>query len=264
MIITNNHHLPDTLFRAIIAMDDDYTGPKTSEARSISASGLAAPPRQVVLRRRHDKELVVDASDLLFMLIGKTAHAILEKYSQAVLVEKRIETTYKGWLISGEIDEYDVNGTLRDWKTTSAWSVSKDKDEWIQQVNVYAWLLRRELGFHPQNLEIAAILKDHSDRHMTTSAYPPIPFATVEVELWTESRQYEWIHARLAQLESAERDLPNCSPSDRWENAAGEPRRCPKYCLLRDHCTQWLNDPMNPRNMDENTKKKPLYRRRKS
>lgn len=265
MIITNDHNLPGTLFRAIAHMDESYTGPKPGESlKKISVSSLTAPPRQVILRRKYDDVLIVDASELLFLLIGKTAHAILETYSNAVFVERRVSTIFEGWEISGQVDEYEADGTLRDWKTTSAWSVAKDKDEWVAQLNAYAWLLRRERGFQVQRLEIAAILKDHSERHMTSSAYPPIPFATVEVELWHTDRQYEWVKGRLAQLEAAATDLPNCSPSDRWENTAGEPRRCGKYCLVRDYCTQWFNDPMNPRNREENTEKKPRTTRRKT
>ena len=60
--ITNKYGLPSSLYNALA--NDPYVG-----GGDISITRLIAPPRIVALRKRHEAEIVEDASDRIWSLL---------------------------------------------------------------------------------------------------------------------------------------------------------------------------------------------------
>jgi hypothetical protein len=207
----------------------------------ISATSLLLPPRIVILKRRHAGELTEDYSDLLWALLGTATHEWIEDSRPVKAEKRRYEAHYMGWTISGEVDDYDPEtGVVTDFKVTSAWSIVFGKADWISQLNIYAWLLRRH-HLPVNGLQVQAFLKDHSERNVREgSGYPRSPFTVVPVPLWSQETAGEWIAERLGLLEAARLELPECSPEDRWYQAKTKTfNRCAKYCPVRDFCSQF-------------------------
>ena len=98
MEITNKENLPQPLFSAIVADNYDKVG-------DISVSQLIKSPRQRALELRHDEEITVDASTMLWLLLGNTIHAVLERAdTKDHLVEERLTMEVNGWVVSGKRD----------------------------------------------------------------------------------------------------------------------------------------------------------------
>ena len=99
---------------------------------------------------------------------------------KTVLSEERLFCDEKGWTISGAIDLQEIheeNGfatvTVSDYKVTSVWSVIYGKEEWVNQLNCYAWLVRQAKGLSVTKLRIIAILRDWQRRRAEESGdYP--------------------------------------------------------------------------------------------
>lgn len=71
-LITNSLGLSEGLFQAL--KHDEYDRGECD----FSATELITPSRIVALRRAHEKELVEDASDLIYRVLGRAAHSIAE------------------------------------------------------------------------------------------------------------------------------------------------------------------------------------------
>ena len=74
MKITNKKGLPELLVRAV--KNDPYS---PGERTDISATTLIRPPQQVALSRFHASDLVEDAADRVWALLGSATHNILER-----------------------------------------------------------------------------------------------------------------------------------------------------------------------------------------
>ena len=83
MLITNNEALPQPIVDAVTK--DPYSRGDSD----ISVTQLLQPARKVVLEKKHDHEMVVDAADRLFALLGQIGHGILERAANSGIVEKR-------------------------------------------------------------------------------------------------------------------------------------------------------------------------------
>jgi hypothetical protein len=213
--LTNTYNLPQPLVEAVA--NDAYNAPR--RPRSISVTTLFKPPRIVALERKHHDELEVDVIDSIWSLLGQSVHSILERANKSDIVEQRFGVDFEGWYISGQLDSFTLHdGLLRDWKTTSAWTVARSskEDDWTQQLNVYAWLLRKA-GYEPKALQVVAIIRDWSKREAARNAdYPQKQVEVVSLELWPDERVELLIRARLALHEEAEAELPKCSDAERW------------------------------------------------
>src|SRR3990167_3243952 len=180
MILTNELGLPGPIVEAIAA--DDYD-PGDSD---ITVTRLIAPPRAVALARQHAGELVEDASDRIWALMGQAIHTILERAAPAVgrIVERRFYATVEGQRLSGQVDLIE-GGTLSDYKMMSVWEIIHGlKSEKVQQLNVLKWLAEQN-GIEIRKLQIVGILRDWSkSKAATTSDFPKRQIAVVNVPMW--------------------------------------------------------------------------------
>ena len=74
MIVTNVHHLPDPIFKALT--HSDYS--KGHSNRSVTE--LIDSPRVRILRRQHKDEITEDASEMLWSVLGTSVHKMFEEH----------------------------------------------------------------------------------------------------------------------------------------------------------------------------------------
>lgn len=218
MTLTNRLNLPSALVRAI--QNDPYTRGDSD----FSATGLLKPARMCELERRHAGELVEDAADRIWSLVGQIGHTILERCSDADLTEKRLfaEIAYPPdaarpvRIISGQLD-VEHQCKILDWKFTSAWSVKDGaKEEWEQQTNIGRWLCSKN-GIDVTEIEIVAILRDWSKLEARRDwKYPQFQVAVFKIPLWPLEQTEQFITERVHAMEMAKVELPECTAHERW------------------------------------------------
>lgn len=227
MILTNHQNLPETLFNAVKA--DDYD----SGGSDYTASQLIKPPRIVLLEKRHFDEIEEDASDRIWLLMGKSIHSILENSgADNSFIEERIHAEVLGRKISGLSDLYR-DETIDDYKVTSAWTAvfgSRTK-EWTEQLNIYAWLFEGE-NFKVRELRVIAIYRDWSaSKALAGNGYPQASVEVIPITLWFHLDAGEFIRDRVQTLIDSERladdDLPPCSTEEMWEKPT-------KYAVMKE------------------------------
>lgn len=217
MKYTNEHGLPPALFQALTYSDYRKEGDYT-------ASELVAPAQQAVLKQRHARDLEEDAADLLWRFLGSAVHRELSRAdTHNAIKEERLSVTLPtGIVVSGQTDHYDgTEQAIEDYKTSSVWHyMAKDYADWEKQLNVYGWLWRKH-GFKVDKLVVRCILRDW----MSSSArdkkdYPKIPFASVELDLWSMEKAEEWVTERANAIEDNKTRLPSeltpCTEKEQW------------------------------------------------
>jgi hypothetical protein len=222
MNLTNKHGLPQTFVNVI-------QRPSYSRGSSeISVTEILSPPQLVLLRRRHADDIEVDAADQVWSLFGSAVHNILQHgKDDNHVVEERLFTTFEGWRISGQVDlqEYQADGSviISDYKVTSAWTVQQEKTEWVDQLNMYAWLVERVKGHPVTALQIIGIVRDWSRREAANKeAYPQAPIVTLDIPIWDFQAREEFVRTRLSQHNEANfsavsGEMPACTPEEMWE-----------------------------------------------
>lgn len=218
MKLTNLLNLPIPILNAI--SNDEYDAGDCN----ISITGLLEPPRIRILKQNHSHQTSEDASDRIFILLGKAVHWILEKGAkegliQNAIVEKRFFTHMSGWKIGGQVDLFH-EGKLSDYKISTVWKFKdgKPSQEHIEQLNCYAHLLRAN-GHVVKSLEIVGILRDWSKNEFKRRGgdYPSRQVVVAPVPLWSDLEAIEFISKRIKMHQLAQKELPECSASDRWE-----------------------------------------------
>ena len=101
MKITNKTGLPDTFYQAV--KNDKYD----KGDADYSVSELISPPQITILKQRHDKELEEDVCNMIWALLGKAVHHILEiADNKDAITEERIFLEIAGRKVSGQTDLY--------------------------------------------------------------------------------------------------------------------------------------------------------------
>ena len=208
MKITNHYNLPRPIFDKIAG------GVYDPEETRIGVTTLIDAPLKRHLKIKHWDTLEEDASERLWALLGTAVHYILEGHDNA-LTEERLEYQHPcGLLLVGYQDIYQ-NKTVRDYKCTSVWSYIYGKDSWNTQINTNAELLER-YGFEVKAGAIDLILRDWQKSKAGQDNYPPIPFATVNIPIWTPEERNRYIDGRM-ELHTCQ-DVPPCTPEEMWES----------------------------------------------
>jgi len=184
--------------------------------------------RETLLERRHAKEIEQDVSDMIWLLFGTAAHAVLESHEEGddELKESRMKIPVGDYILSGQFDLYnDTTGTVTDYKTASVWKIIfKNFDDWRRQILTYCYMLR-VIGFNARRGEVIAILKDYSKTEAKRRGdYPDLPVQRIVFE-FTEAdftEEEDWLKARFAEVAFAETlsddELPVCTPEERFNS----------------------------------------------
>lgn len=222
MKITNKCGLPDPFVKMA---ESSYE----AKPKRYSVTTLLKPVRETLLRRRHDKEIEQDCSDMIWALFGQAVHHILEKNSDGdgQFAEEFLKVELEnGYTISGIIDLYDIDKKLVvDYKTVSVWKVvHRDFEDWRKQGLMYAWLLRKH-GLPCDRIEFYAIMKDHSKNEAKYKPdYPKLPVYKVAFNVTDENIAEidKFIKDKINELAKYEdvpdNELPLCSLGDRWND----------------------------------------------
>jgi hypothetical protein len=273
MRITNRLNLPQPIVDAV--KNDEYT---KGEA-DISVTELLSPPRQVALKKLHADEIVEDASERIWSLMGQSVHKILERANATGIAERRLKIQVEGWTVSGGMDLVCQARTLSDYKVTTAYKFKGGKapPEFEQQLNAYAAILRAN-GETVDKLQIVGILRDWSKLEAARDAdYPQTQVVVIPVPMWTPAEAIGFLRERVILHKQARLKLPLCVADERWakpdtfavkkqgavrasrvyddeseaiahaaqttglfvEKRPGESTRCKHYCSVARFCKQY-------------------------
>jgi hypothetical protein len=222
MKLTNNFNLPESIINVI-------QRPQYSRGKSqISVTEILNSPRIVQLRQKHMEEITEDAADMVWSLFGSAVHNILQHgKGDNHIVEERLHIDFNGWHISGAIDLQELNPSgvgIRDYKVTSAWAVQQDKKEWVEQLNLYAWLVEKVKFTKVTDLQIVGIVRDWSRRDAgVKEGYPQAPIVTLNIPLWDMEEREKFVEDRLNKHNEAVfamgmgDDVEECTPEEMWE-----------------------------------------------
>jgi hypothetical protein len=191
MKLTNDLNLPAPLFRAIEWQQAQHS----VGAANLSCTQLIDSPLIAWLWRQVGDKVEEDAAERLWPLYGTLAHAILEQFAgEGEHVETEAIAQVEGLRVSGHIDLIVLpDGTLQDYKFTSAWTVAgakrEGKVEWTRQLNVYRFLLENAVegsGLEQlpeiKQLQIVAMLRDWGPRYQQEGLKP---VEVLSVPLWS-------------------------------------------------------------------------------
>lgn len=194
----------------------------------ISVTGLINSPRILILQKKNKELLEMDARDKMWSFLGTAVHAALEAHvPENAIAEERLFVEFNGWKISGAIDLQIDNGDgtweINDYKVVGEFSVRAEKDEWVQQLNIYAYMMRIAKGRRVTKLRIIAFLRDWSRRKAEMdSSYPQSMICPVDIPLWSDEEQEEYFRQRVSIHQSAEKDVAEgralvlCTDKERW------------------------------------------------
>jgi len=216
-----------------------------------SVTELLQPPKVRALKIQHKDELSEDYSDTIASFIGTSVHKMLEQANEGVegmhtemRINTDVEVDNKKYTVSGCVDLInEKENKIIDFKTTSAYAVVNDKEEWDQQLNIYAWLYA--LAFEKDTMpsaEVNAILKDWSkSRAKNSNTYPQTAVFTKPIMVWSMEEVENFIKERIKlhinALENTQKVL--CSDKDVWMTAKGKANRCEDWCNVNKFCNQY-------------------------
>lgn len=221
MKITNKHSLPQPLVNVLAKR------PYSKGHARMSVTQLISAPQIVALRAKHAADMEEDVSERFWALMGTNIHHLLQDGADVEhLTEERLFAEANGWLVSGAIDVQKLTATgvkLVDWKFVSSYALKETRPEWEEQLNCYAWLVRKAKGMTVEGLEVCAIIRDWRRAiAQRDPAYPQAVIAMVSVPLWSDERQDAFVAERVHLHRDAVRSdlwgegLPECTPEDRW------------------------------------------------
>jgi len=243
VIITNKHGLPESLVSAV--RNDPYS-PGDSD---ITVTSLIGPPQIRVLNKKHADEIEEDAIDRIWSLLGQAVHTILERADDLAIKEKRLYADIAGWKVGGQLDRlaYLPDGTLEDYKVTSAWThVFGNKIEWEQQLNCLALLLFIN-GYPVKRLQVTAIYRDWSkSKALQDKGYPQAQVGMLKIPMWSHEKAIQYIHGRvLIHQDADDGEVLPCTDKERWLRGTtwavmkkGRKRALRVY-PTREQCVAW-------------------------
>jgi len=221
MKITNKYNVPAPL--VTLASREYYS----KGASQYSVTEIMSPPKIRRLREQYNDMIEQDVSDMLWQLLGSALHVVMERgITDGWVMEERLFHEVDGVKISGQIDlqEETPDGVIiSDYKFTSAWAVMQDKEEWVQQLNIYKWLVETVKRKKVCGLKICALVRDFS-RHEKKDGYPKSPITTIDIPMWDSVTTETYIRERLEMHRNAKmahdfgEDLQPCSDEERWQS----------------------------------------------
>jgi len=243
MKLTNKHNLPEPLYQAVLAFEEDYDKSHTKPS-DISVTTLIGPVQIDVLKRKHGDELTEDASDRIWAIVGQSIHKILEMgahriYHNPVRTEERLYGEVGGWVVSGQYDAYTPSEKLLDdYKMCSIWEhMNGVKPERIAQLNCLAELMRMN-DLEVEKLRVIAIYRDwqksktgfwkvlQDDKGRFTGErewiyynndYPKHQVAVIPIEMWPQEKALEYMYDRVHVHKLArDGDILPCTDEERW------------------------------------------------
>lgn len=230
---SNRHDLPEPVCAVLTA--STYSRGKAN----ISVTGIIQSPRIRQLSKQHTRE---DISDLVWVGLGTAWHshvqAALADYNPEWIVEQRYFVDVNGWVLSGQADLQTVkeDGTIHlwDWKVTTASKLEKGLSaEWEQQLNCYAYLIRRATGREVTSATVVAILRDYKRALFKRQQLGDCAVRLQEIRLWPKEQQESFVRQRVELHQEVElqytlgEPLIQCTDQEQWRTPG-------KYAVMQD------------------------------
>jgi hypothetical protein len=221
--ITNIHDMPDQFVN--YAKKRRYSRGRSNT----SITSLIDAPQIDILKHAYEKDIVVDASEMMWSMLGVAVHNLLERQETVGNVEKRLFHETQGWVVSGQPD-ISYNGDtviINDHKTTTAYNAGmEDHPSWDAQLNGYDWLYRHvRMGGarYPAVLQISAVIRDWRQIDVDKyDNYPKAPMIVIPVKRWTYDEQDDYYEKRITAHQEAmgawmtTRTPPPCTDEQMW------------------------------------------------
>lgn len=234
MKVNNKFNLPPFVVEALTY--SDYSKGDSQ----ISVTQLIDSPRITQLKKKFADQLESDAVDFVWSRFGTSVHTMFEEAIKSsgfdAITEERMFVDLDGWTLSGAVDMQEVHEDgviVSDFKVTSVWSVIYDKTSWHDQLNTYAYLIRKAKGLSVKKLQIVALLRDWQRRKAEEdSNYPESPIAIIEIPLWSDDDQDTYIEERMRLHKEADFDnamdteMSQCTSAEMWEKPT-------KYAVIK-------------------------------
>jgi len=220
MIITNKLGLPQALVDAI--KEDE----KEHNPKQYGVTTLLNPTREILLKRRHENSIEVDASECINQLFGTAFHSLIEKHDKTGMSELELEEkVLDEYTLVGRLDLYDkVREAIIDYKTGTCYKVMyKDFEDWRKQGLMYAWLCLRN-GYIVKKVIFYVFLKDWTAREKRKqgSNYPESQIYTFEFDITVGDliKIEDWLTAKFEGIAVNEKlnddELIPCSEEECW------------------------------------------------
>ena len=221
MKITNRKNLPS----AFVNMAE--------EQRQIikgyySVTTLLNPVREILLKRKYDKMIEQDVSDMAWLFLGTAVHHFLEKHNKEGFAEISMEQNIlPNYYLTGKCDLYSREKCLIvDYKTASVWKwMFGDFEDWKKQGMMYAWLLYKR-GEFVERMQFIAILKDWTarDKRSKGDEYPDCPIQVWEYKItpkdFADIEKFIFEKFNLIDKCIKSGKLPYCTEEERWNSGS--------------------------------------------
>lgn len=229
MKYTNETNLPDPVVRALTFFQKD------EKVEGLRVTTLIDAPQisQIKKTKEWRKQATTDVKDLGWLMQGSAMHLVLEQAnvdSNSYEKEERLSFEVDGTLISGAVDlQYldDDAVDLFDYKQTGVFKIIYGNyREWTNQLNVYAYLVRKCKKRVVRSVSVVAMLRDWKESEADRkSDYPPASILTIPLTLWSDEEQDAYVkervhHHEMGQLGAEFDDLPPCTDEERWAKPA--------------------------------------------
>lgn len=223
MIITNKYGLPQALVDIVKADEREH------DPKSYGVTTVLKPTREILLKRRHEKELEVDVADCVNRLFGTAFHGLIEKHDKTGMSELTLsEKILDDYKLVGKLDLYNAETeSVIDYKTATCWKIIfKDFEDWKKQGLLYAWLCLKN-GYIVKKITFYAFLKDWTAREkrqaeLKGSFYPDAQIYTYEFEVRIGDLMEieDWLTKKFENLAVenllADDELTPCSKEECW------------------------------------------------
>lgn len=227
----------------LLMLAGDFDRKRNSD---VGISELCGEIQPSILKLRHDR--LVDPQDLAWATWGTAMHlGLYQALPPELMLKGEVyhQVEIEGLTVGARID-YIEDDTVWDYKSTSVYKakrvvehgIAKGAPDWLEQLTMYGAIVPNVRRFG-----LVVFCRDWQEKESGKYAYPKRvnAFRTNEEDWNLEfskflltSKVADW--KRAISLEDSE--LPECK--DLWGSTIdGLPRRCAKYCDVRDSCKQF-------------------------
>ena len=227
MIITNKHKLPKQF---VSFAEKQLNETLHLDDKTYRVTSLLKGYKEAILLNRYRNDIVIDVSNLGWMLFGTAVHSVLRKNNEdeREIKEFRVAKSFNiaGEEISliGHVDLYnEITNTLTDHKTCSVWKyIYRTYEEWSEQLATYGMLLK-DIGILVEEGRCIAVFRDFNINKAKQSLnYPQQSMLEISFVFNDEifEQQEEIIIKKLTKIREYEKladdDIPECTPEERW------------------------------------------------
>jgi len=259
--IRNDLGLLEPIYQALA--HDSYD----SGGADITPTAWIDSPRIVQLKKAHKDEIEESVSKLAFSALGTGFHHVMEKSTgddEGVVKEERIFWDHpSGPRTSGAPDirilKDDGTWQVADYKVTSVYNAMfPQKPAWVQQLNSYAYLLKKAKDIEVSELFVLAMLRDWRSSDVGRPNYPEAPIVQMPIPLWEWEDIESFVDGRIALHQQASysafigEELPLCTAEEMWERPekfavmkSASHKRASRLLDSMEEAIEWASDPTN-------------------